>query len=513
MQRVEKKNRRAPQRWERPLLIVLCAAVLAGILALTWRLSQPEPVSTTSAASTAETLYSSAAEDVVALTIQRSGEAAWSLVLEEDSGRFRLDDADGFLLSEATTLEMQKAAATIICEQVLSSDPDEYGAHLAEYGLEPPDCTAVITFRDGTVRTLHVGSRTAHTSGWYYMMLSGDDRLFALGSGMVEDLFVSRESLRDVTQPTLHKARIDRLTLRNGDGSVRAEWTLQCAIDETDAAERWLITAPCTYPADSTAMTNLLANAANLRLGAYVAPATAENLTLYGFDAPRQIIEIHMAEGSIGTTSWDGVYSVTDWPESTVTFTIGGARSDMVDYVLYGDAIYVSSHFTMGVFITMDPADTMNRYLVLTALGNLASLAIEEKGVTSTYTLTRTEQVAPNNELVYDEDGNIVWDVHVVCRVTTIAENGEALTVDGESPTYDAFAAAYTRLTGVAAAGRIPADDPVDVAPHTVYTFTDVDGTVHTVALTSYGVLHDAVAVDGQQVFYIAKGAFSLGLE
>ena len=499
MQRVEKKNPHAPRRWERPLLAILCAAVLAGVMALTWRLSQPEPVSPAAPTTTAQTLYACQPEDVVGLAIQRSGEAPWSLALDEETGRFRLDGADGFLLSEATTLEMQQAAATIICEQVISADPDEYAPHLAEFGLEPPDCTAVITFRDGTVRTLRVGSRTAHSSAWYYMTLSGDERLFALSAGMVEALFVSRESLRDVTQPTLHRARIDRLTLRNGDGSIRAEWTLSCDIGETDAGERWLITAPFVYPADAAAMTSLLSNAANLRLGAYVAPATPENLRLYGFDAPRQIIEIHMAAGAMGSTDWNGVYSVTDWPESTVAFTIGGSRSDMVDYVLFGDAIYVSSHFTMGVFLTLDPADAMNRYPVLTALGNLASLTIEENGVTDAYVLTRTERVAPNNELVYDDSGNLLWDVSV--------------TRNGEPIAYESFEAAYTRLTAVCVAGRIRDGDQVDAAPHTVYTFTDVDGTVHTVALSSYGVLHDAVAVDGHQAFYIAKGAFSLWAE
>lgn len=508
MQRVEKKKQRIP-RWERPLLAALCAALLAAVLLLTWHVSQPQPVTPRGALSTAETLYSYAPEAVVAMTIQRSGEAPWSLHLD-DSGCFRLSGEDGFLLSPASTLELQQAAASITCEQVLSADPAEYTPHLAEYGLEPPDCTAVITFADGTVHTLQLGSRTAHAPTWYYMTLAGDDRLFALGIGFVDALFVSRESLREITQPTLHKARIDCLSLHNGDGSLRAQWTLPCAIDETDASERWLITAPFTYPADATAMDGLLSNIANLRLGAYVAPATPEALALYGFDSPRQIITIHMAAGSIGTTGVDGIYSVTDWPESTVTFTIGGARSDMVDYVLYGDSIYVSSHFTMGMFITTDPANTMNRYLVLTALGNLASLSIEENGTTTTYTLIRTERVAANNDLLYDESGNLQWDVQIASGVTATGENGEALTVDGDPVSYEAFAAAYSRLAGVCAAGTLPADAAPEAVPHTVYTFTDVDGSVHTIALHSYGTLHDAIAVNGHQAFYIPKGAFSL---
>ena len=52
------------------------------------------------------------------------------------------------------------------------------------------------------------------------------------------ELLVSRESLREVLQPTLHKARIDRLTLTNGDGSIRAQWTLQGSIAASDAQRK-----------------------------------------------------------------------------------------------------------------------------------------------------------------------------------------------------------------------------------------------------------------------------------
>ncbi|MBR3765075.1 MAG: DUF4340 domain-containing protein [Clostridia bacterium] len=502
MQPVEKKKRHASAGWERYLLLALCAAALAAILLMTRETTRDQGTSTATPTSTVVNLFTYPAADVVSLTIHRSGEQPWTLEEDPDSGCFRHVGAtaeEDYLLSESTTQALRESAAIITCEQVVSSDPAEYTPHLAEYGLDPADMTAVITFRDGTVHTLRIGCRPAHTNAWYYMTLDGDDRLFALSTGMVESLFVSEESLRTVLQPTLHKVRIDRLTLRSGDGSIRTEWTLNGDIDETDAAERWQLTAPFVYPVDATAMDKLLANAANLRLGSYVAQATPENLTLYGFDEPRLSIEIHMAPGAIGTTDWDGQLIVTDWPESTVTFIIGGARSDMVDYVLCGDAIYVSSHFTMGVFMDIDPAATMSRYPVLVALGNLASLEVEKDGVTTRYALTRTEQVAPNNDLVYDDDGSLVWDVTV--------------TRDGEACSYDAFSAAYSRLSAVSVAGVIPEDDMIPVDPHTLYTFTDVDGTVHTVGLTSYGVLHDAVSVDGHQAFYIAKGAFSLGME
>lgn len=496
---VEKKKRRTHRRQGRLMLLLIAMLALAAVLIAVWRLNTDASETLTSSVSTVETLFSYPAEDVQAITIHRSGEDAWTVRLDEASGLLRLEGEDGFLLSEETSAALQEAAATITCEQVISSDPTEYTDHLADFGLDEPDCTAVIAFSDGTTRTLRIGDRAAHTAAWYYMTIDGDDRLCALSTGMVEALFVSRESLWDVTQPTIHKSRIDRITLRGSGGSIQGEWTLQSDIAADDASERWLITAPFTYPADATAMSTLLANAENLRLGAYVAPASAENLTAYGFDTPRLTIEIHMAAGTIGTTNIDGAFTTEDWPESSVTLVVGGERSDMVDYVLHEGSIYVSSHFTMGVFLDADPRSSMTRYPVLTALGNLAALTITKDGAATAYALTRTEQVAPNNDLVYDDDGNVVWDV-------TVTRNGEPID-------YAAFEAAYTKLVGVSVTGVIPEGDTVDAQPHTLYAFTDVDGTVHTIALTSYGVLHDAVSVDGHQAFYIEKGKFQMELE
>lgn len=499
MQHVEKKKPHALSRWGRLILLLAAAALLIAALLLTRELEQPEVSSGQTLADPVQTLFAYDAADVLGIAVARQGEEPWEVRLDADSGCFVLQGEDGFTLSEATTYELQQAASIITCESIVSGDPAEYAEHLAEYGLDEPSRVATITFADGSARTLRIGSRAAHTAAWYYMTLDEDDHLYALSSGMVEDLFVSRESLYDVTQPVIHKARIDRITLRGGDGTIRTEWTLMGDVADDDVSERWQITAPFVYPADATAMTSLLANAANLRLGAYVGPATAEAMTTYGFDEPRLTIEIHMAEGTTAVTGWDGAYTTTDWPASTVAFTIGGARSDMVDYVLHEGSIYVSSHFTMGVFLDADPRSFMNRYPVLTALGNLASLTIAENGEVTRYELTRTERVAPNNELVYDEEGLLVWD-------TAVTRNGEAFD-------FTAFEAAYMRLVGVSVAGVIPEGDTVDTAPHTIYTFTDVDSTVNTVALTSYGVLHDAVSVNGHQAFYIAKKTFRLELE
>lgn len=488
------KRKAAPVRRRAWLLLALAllAATGAAYLLLGRTADEPSPAP----ADPVVTLFAYDTADLVSVTIRRGAEAAWTAIPGADGGMTLLGE-EGFTLTAEESQAFLEAACRIEAEEVLTEDASVYAGHLADFGLDDPAYAAEITYADGTAVTLLVGDE-GYEGAWRYLLIDGDERLFAFSNGSVESLFVNRDTLRSVTQPTLHKARIDRVRLSDASG-LQAEWTLNAAITDADAVDHWQITSPIQYPADSTAMENLLSNIANLRLGAYVCPATAEALTAHGFDAPRLTIDIHMAAGTIATTNAEGAAVTADWPESTLTFVIGGEKSDMIDYVLCDGAIYLSSHFTMGLFIDYDVKATMSRYPVMTALGNLAALTIQEGDARAEYVLTRTERVAENNDLVTDADGSTVYDVSV--------------TRNGESIDYAAFEAAYNALTLVTVSGTLPEGESVSAAPHTVYTFTDVDGSVHTVELATFDALHDAVSVDGHQAFYLIRGGFRLNLE
>lgn len=491
---IHRRLRRIPREKRRILLlffVLMLLLVTIAALRLAKQPPQEEPAPTP--ADTSVQLVDASVPDVVSITIRRGSEAPWTATVSGET--VVISGESTFELSLDECNELLHSAASIVAEDVLTDDPADYIDHLADYGLEQPRYEACIVYADGRDMTLRVGDK-GHDGTWRYMLVSGDDRLFAFSNGSVESLFVNRDTLRKVNQPDLHKTRIDRITLTEGEQVI--QWTLAGDITDADAADKWRITQPFTYPADAGAMANLLSSIASLRLGAYVCPATQENLTKYGFDTPRLTIELHQSAGTIGTTQADGAVTTTDYPAGTVAFVIGGEKSDMIDYVRCGDSIYISSHFTVGVFMDYDVTTTMSRYPVMTALGNLAQLTIREEDGLTEYVLTRTEQVAANNELITDEEGNPVYTV-------TVTRNGDA--VD-----YAAFEAAYNALSLVTVSGMLPAVGGLP-APHTTYTFTDVDGTVHTVELATFDVLHDAVIVDGHAAFYLIKGGFRLNME
>jgi len=145
-----------------------------------------------------------------------------------------------------------------------------------------------------------------------------------------------------------------------------------------------------------------------------------------------------------------------------------------------------------------DPASTVSRYTVPMALGNLTRLTVTTDGTADEYVLTRQEQVAENNDLVTDEDGNVVYDIHC--------------TRNGEEISYAAFEAAYNNLLLVTVSGQLPSGWEAQEAPHTVFTF-EGGGTGHKVELTRFDALHDAVVIDGYAMFYLIRGGmdFSVG--
>ena len=497
MLQVKKKTPRTPRHGRRWML--LCAvALLAGCVAAYGLLSgRSAELPERDHSHDGGVIASHQAEEVARLGVT-TAHGAWTLLREEGGGVTLEDDRD-FQVDESVAQDLFSAVQTLAYEEMLSDDPAEFEDHLADFGLETPMLRVEVAYTDGSAYTLTVGDELSmEESGYHYMRLEGDPRLLTLDLGTMEALMLDRGALHPVTQPTLHKARFDRITFRNGQGETLAEWALQGSIGG-NAQDRWMLVQPVRYPADGESIAKLQSSLANLRLGGYVGAATPENLTAYGFDEPRFVLEIHQAAGATGTLDEDGVYGVTDWAESTFTLTVGGARSDMVDYVLVDGSIYVSSHFLLEVFMNMDAKGGVSRYTVPVALGNLLRLTVESGGDRQVYTITRTEQVAGNNALVTDSEGQVQYDL--TCEL------------NGQEIPYASFEAAYNELLKVTVSGWLPEGWAAAEAPHTTFTFEATDGETHTLALTTFDALHDAVTLDGCTLFYLIRDGMDFRVE
>ena len=491
MQKVERKKHGNRQR--KPLVWVLLCAVLlvcgvaAGIILKNRAKENPSQAYQRVTGS----ITQRSADELVSLTVMQRGKAPWTAIREEN-GSLRLQpeeegEPNSWVVDESIARMLVDAAVNLTYDDVFTENGEDWEPEKADFGLETPMVTAVIRFTDGTEVTAHIGdSAEPDENAYYYLTVDGDDRLYAISAGTVQDLMTEKELLHPVHQLEIRGALLDRITVRNGDGSIRQEWALEGKITDQDAAENWLVTVPYEYPADYDAMKNLRDTADNLCLGVYVGNAEEEALELCGLVSPTTVIEFHMAAGSTGTVSDAGVYDVVEREEGTETITVGAAKSEMVAYVRYGDEIYTLNHFSLDTFTKTNPMNTIARYVAVTPLNSLDSVTVEKQGEeTVRYHLERIESTG--------EEGT---DATYRC-----------LRNDAEIP-YDTFSAAWERLLTVTVSGRLP-EDYEKKETHTKYTFHSVSGGMHTVELSDYDGMHDAVTMDGHTLFYLIKGGMT----
>ena len=486
----KKRSRRPLSRW---LLLAAALILLCGALLAVRLLDQPA-IPTPESAVTYDEIHSYTSADVRSLTVTRQGQQPWTIT-QDTNGVCTLSGEEDWPLDASLVSRLLMVTSVVSYEKVLTDDPADYAGHLADFGLEPSRLTVAVSYADGTRAAMRMGDQVTGTDmSTVYMMLDGDDRLFSLDKGTFDTLNIDASLLHAVTQPTIHKARIDRITLTGASGAATAEWALQGSITDADAASQWRMLVPHQYPADGDMLASLRENLAGLRLGAFVCDATPEALAAYGFDAPRFVISLHQAAGMTNYITAEGTVEYVSWPESTVTLTVGNQKNSNVDYVLFDGAIYTASHFTLDVFMSLSPLDTLSRYPVSIAAAVLEEMTVTQDGKTDVYTITRSSE--------------------------TDSATGETLTrynaaLNGKPIAYDAFEAAYIRLETVRISGLLPAGWTPAEAPHTVYTFTNTAGLTQTVELTDFDPMHDAVVIDGHAVFYLIKNGmvFSMAAE
>ena len=486
MQHVDRKTRKG-NKHRRALWIAAAALLLAGSVAAAVLLTRKTETEILDLPVTGGILMNRGTEEVESVTITRKGEESWTLTRGED-GKMHLNGEENWAAESATAQMLLESLANLAYEEVLTDNPEDYRGSEALFGLEEPSVTARARFSDGQEITIRLGDPVPGDREWYYMTVDGDDRLFAISRGQAEDLDPSPDILHPVNQPEVFAVLLDRITIAGADGNVTAEWRLRGSITDRDVSTNWEITVPMQYPADDESIETLKNAAEGLHLGIFVEEATGENLEKRGLLQPAWTLTLHMAAGSTGKVSGNGVYDVVERPESTVVIDIAESEDGLYHYVRFGNEIDKVAYMTLAPFLKTKPLDTAARYLFATPLNSLDSMTVEKNGSTTEYTLKR--------EVVTDED------------------TGEARTAclrNGTEISWDAFTAMYDRLLTVNITGRLPADAETGNA-HTKITLRTVNGGAHTIILSDWDGMHDAVTIDGGTLFYITRDNFSTAI-
>jgi len=494
MLKVERKKSPPWKKWIPWMLLLLLAAGAAFLHFVAGREAEIQAVPRRE--DSRGTLSDRETAEIQRLRIQIRGQEAWS-AQRDSAGQLRVlpeegdASAAGWSVDAALGERIEDALAHVVYEDILSEDADEYQGRLAEFGLADPAVIASVTYTDGSSLTLRIGEKSSLSDADYrYMTVDGDPRLYAVAGSLAEDLLVEKELLHPVPQLQLQSARMDRIRIYRGSMELQAEWKLQGAIEDPEAPASWLAgwrdgADFVYYPADQDQISDLKKNAENLRLGMYVSGASAQQLAETGLDTPSWRVEIHLAAGKTGRITEEGAYDVQDWPEETFVLDIGKARNEMTEYCLWEGAVYTVSRFLLDPLTALDPQATAARYLAALPAENLSSLEITDRdGTRTVYELTRQSLPAA--------EGEDAPQTETVCR-----KNGQDIS-------WSAFEAAYERWRVVDVTGRLP-QGWVKKDTRVTVRFKSVSGGIHTLELSDFDALHDAVTLDGHTLFYLIK--------
>lgn len=121
-------------------------------------------------------IYTVNEDDITQMSYTLDG-VVYTYTREDSDSDWTYTDDQSLALDQDTFGNMVSMAASVSTDQIVQENLD----NKADYGLDNPEFTLTITLKDGTTKTLYVGSLNSVTSK-YYAYVDGDDRIFTLAS-------------------------------------------------------------------------------------------------------------------------------------------------------------------------------------------------------------------------------------------------------------------------------------------------------------------------------------------
>ena len=471
-------RRRAPRpgrKWLIPALLLLALAALAVLwLALREKPIQlPDP-----AVARPVTLSDREAADIARIGIENRFDAPYALTQTPDGWRM---EGDGeFIFRESTLNDIVNNAALIVAEDTVGDTAAHPEWQLFDFGLEQPAARVTVRFADGGEIAFRIGDGIPQETPAYYFLLEGDSHIYAISADVYEAYTYTRVGLHDVRDPALKGELIDRISF-TGDDPFAAE----------RRADGWYLTEPFVYPLADAAMDSLLEKLEGLRFAQYVGKAEQCDLPALGLSPARRTLTLGVAESVVTGYDENGqAYAQTRLPAYDLVFALGDYANDVVFYCLYRGEAVKATVFSCGFLLTQGYAPLLLAAPFNAPTNDLLSLAVDRDGAEAAYEIELRERVLPNNEVETDENGSVIYDVHVVR--------------DGAPVDAEAFLTAYRELLSLRVSDRLPGGWQPEGAPVLTVAYTR-SASSRVVALYPFDALHYALAIDGEALFRVEK--------
>jgi len=329
------------------------------------------------------------------------------------------DTAENFRPSENRLTADIRSLSKLQSETVIAENTDS--SRLSEYGLNPPEALLIFKDREGSSRTVEIGSANPSGTG-RYGRLSGAEKVVLIPSYRLNAVFSSADDYRDMSLPSVNLEKMSYFEYRYQGRTFRVS-PGEHEDSYVSMMSPFVVTSPwkSEYPLNSEKFQKVLSEETPL-------PST---VTAFLDDADPLNGEYGLDEETAD------LLIVKDSEENTLNLVIGGSDGLGNRYVRFGDhadSVFLLKDSDLAVIRT-DPFSLTSRFVFLGSIFKVAQVKVEKDG--NTWLMSRTERGKPEDT---DDDRFIVNTLEVPKKEYTsvyqkfisimyegVARNGPAL--------------------------------------------------------------------------------------
>ena len=479
MQKVRKRKRRSLSRNQKVLVYAFLLS-LGSLLLLFMPLSPndqaPEGFMEVRQ-DTAVLHFSAAEEDLQSFTVFPGGGGQYTIV--HGQGSYRLEEEPDYSLDMTLINGMVQSLLYLQSTDTLG---DTKGLDLREFGLEEGALQVIAQFSQDRELAFNIGGRVPSDIPADYLLIAGDPLLYTIGADVRETFDYALNLLHTIPAVNFNADLLDQVRFV-GEGAFNLRRVAQ---------DIWEISDPVEYPASLARVQWLLRQISQMRLAAYIAPASTENLSRYGLEKPRSHVVFSLADSIISSLHADETSPQSQKiAAQELVFTIGDDIPGIGFYCLYDDVIYQASDLSMGFL----PDHDMNAYIGQNPVDiplerPIRLLASWPEGSVDC-SVSLVEHILQNNDIALDEQGNILYDYLVT---SSDREIEPAQFVD-----------AYAKLMAIEASGFLMPGFSAQGKPPALSLSLIFENRQRHIAFYPYDALHFAVEINGHFIHFVSR--------
>src|SRR5581483_3422630 len=230
--------------------LLIAAVILGALSGLLYWSDHHKPKDAQASTDTQPKIWSLNEGDITKLDVKKK--SAPDLVLTKDSaGKWQMDAPERYSVDQSAVSGMLTNLTSLNAERVV----EDKATNLSTYGLSDPSLQLDVTEKNNQSRTLLLGDETP-TGSAMYAKLSGDPRVFTVGTWTKNTVDKSPNDLRDKRLITLDADKVSRVELNQKNDD------LEFGRDKN----QWQILKPKPMRANSTEVDDLVRKLADAKM-------------------------------------------------------------------------------------------------------------------------------------------------------------------------------------------------------------------------------------------------------